>query len=52
MARRFIFTTGDLANSKVQTFFQRTGCLYLSKPFKLEAVLQLLEQVGPRARAA
>jgi two-component system NtrC family sensor kinase len=52
MARRFIFTTGDLANPKVQTFFQRTGCLYLSKPFKLEAVLKLLDQVGPNVRAA
>jgi signal transduction histidine kinase/ActR/RegA family two-component response regulator len=52
MARRFIFSTGDLANSKVQTFFQATGCLYLSKPFKLEAVLKLLDQVARDARAA
>ncbi len=50
MARRFIFSTGDLVNPKVQTFFQVTGALYLSKPFKLESVLTLLDQIAsPRA---
>jgi signal transduction histidine kinase/CheY-like chemotaxis protein len=52
MARRFIFSTGDLANPKVQTFFQSTGCLYLSKPFKLESVLTVLDQLLRRLRAA
>jgi signal transduction histidine kinase/CheY-like chemotaxis protein len=52
MAHRFVFSTGDLANPKVQTFFQSTGCLYLSKPFKLESVLTVLEQVARRLRAA
>ncbi len=52
MARRFIFSTGDLANPKVQTFFQATGSLYLSKPFKLESVLKILDQVAERLRAA
>jgi signal transduction histidine kinase/CheY-like chemotaxis protein len=52
MAQRFIFSTGDLANPKVQTFFQTTGCLYLSKPFKLEAVLTVLGQLLRRLRAA
>jgi signal transduction histidine kinase/ActR/RegA family two-component response regulator len=52
MARRFIFSTGDLANPKVQSFFQATGCLYLSKPFKLEAVLKLLDQLSRDQRAA
>jgi CheY-like chemotaxis protein len=51
MARRFIFSTGDLANPKVQTFFQKTGCLYLCKPFKLEAVLQILDELA-RTRSA
>jgi len=51
MARRFIFSTGDLANPKVQTFFQKTGCLYLCKPFKLEAVLQVLDELA-RSRPA
>ncbi|HXH27896.1 MAG TPA: ATP-binding protein, partial [Candidatus Polarisedimenticolia bacterium] len=52
MAQRFIFSTGDLASPKTQTFFQTTGCLYLSKPFKLEAVLRLLEQLARRIKAA
>ena len=52
MARRFIFSTGDLANPRTQTFFQTAGCPYLSKPFKLEAVLRLLEQISRSSRAA
>ncbi|HEU4401420.1 MAG TPA: ATP-binding protein [Candidatus Polarisedimenticolia bacterium] len=52
MASRFIFATGDLANPKVQTFFQATGCLYLSKPFKLDAVLSVLDQLVRRQQAA
>ncbi len=52
MAVRFIFSTGDLANPKVQTFFQTTGCLYLSKPFRLESVLKVLDQLARRLRAA
>jgi signal transduction histidine kinase/ActR/RegA family two-component response regulator len=52
MAHRFIFSTGDLANPKVQTFFQSTGSLYLCKPFKLESVLKVLHQVSERLHAA
>ena len=52
MRHRFIFSTGDLANPKVQTFFQQSGCASLSKPFKLEAVLKLVEQVGSHRQAA
>ncbi|MFQ5878412.1 MAG: ATP-binding protein [Acidobacteriota bacterium] len=52
MARRFIFSTGDLANPKVQTFFQSTGSLYLTKPFRLEEILSVLDQLSVRLRAA
>ena len=52
MANRIVFSTGDLANPRVQTFFQASGCPYISKPFKLEAVLKLLGDVARRARAA
>ena len=52
MARRFIFTTGDLANPKTQAFFQSSGCPYLSKPFRLEMVLTLLQQIARNAQAA
>ena len=52
MARRFIFSTGDLANPRTQAFFQAAGCPYLSKPFKLESILKLLDQVVRGSRAA
>ncbi|OLE65950.1 MAG: hypothetical protein AUG03_02235 [Acidobacteria bacterium 13_1_20CM_2_68_14] len=52
MTRRFIFSTGDLANPRTQAFFQAAGCPYLSKPFKLEAILTLLDQIGKTSRAA
>ncbi len=52
MRSRFIFSTGDLANAKVQTFFQSHGCLYLSKPFKLESVLTTIESMIRRQKAA
>jgi len=48
---RFIFTTGDVVNPEAQGFLQGSGCSYLSKPFKLEAVLALVDQTA-RARAA
>jgi len=52
MAARFVFSTGDLANPKVQTFFQACGCPYLSKPFKLESVLKVIDQIIQKLRAA
>jgi two-component system NtrC family sensor kinase len=52
MRHRFVFSTGDLANPKVQTFFQQSGCASLSKPFKLESVLKIVEQVGSLRHAA
>jgi signal transduction histidine kinase/ActR/RegA family two-component response regulator len=51
MQGRFIFTTGDVVNPEAQGFLQGSGCSYLSKPFKLEAVLALVDQTA-RARAA
>ncbi|MCZ6696128.1 MAG: ATP-binding protein [Acidobacteria bacterium] len=52
MARRFVFSTGDLANPEVQLFFQRTGAPYLNKPFRLEEVLTVLNQLSGRLQAA
>jgi two-component system NtrC family sensor kinase len=51
MRSRFIFSTGDVVNPDAQGFLKGSGCAYLSKPFKLETVLQLVDEVG-RARAA
>jgi two-component system NtrC family sensor kinase len=52
MRHRFIFSTGDLANPRVQTFFQTSGCHYVCKPFKLESVLEVIDQVGRVRQAA
>ena len=52
MRQRFIFSTGDLANPHVQTFFQVTGCRYFTKPFRLELVLSVLNQVARDELAA
>ena len=52
MARRFVFSTGDLVNPDVQLFFQRTGAAYLNKPFRLEEVLTVLNQLDERLQAA
>jgi signal transduction histidine kinase/ActR/RegA family two-component response regulator len=51
MRSRFIFSTGDVVNPEAEGFLQGSGCAYLSKPFKLEAVLALVDQAA-RARAA
>jgi len=51
MHGRFIFTTGDVVNPDTQGFLQGSGCSYLSKPFKLESVLALVDQTA-RTRAA
>ncbi len=51
MRSRFIFSTGDVVNPDAQGFLMGSGCAYLSKPFKLETVLALVDEVA-RARAA
>ena len=48
LLRRMIFSTGDTVNPGTQDFFQKTGNPYLSKPFKLEDVDQLVTQILSR----
>ncbi len=45
LLRRMIFSTGDTVNPGTQAFFQETGNPYLSKPFRLEDVDDLVSQV-------
>ncbi len=45
LLRRMIFSTGDTVNPSTQAFFQRTGNLYLSKPFRLEDVEDLVGRI-------
>jgi len=45
LLERMIFSTGDTVNPGTQAFFQETGNPYLSKPFRLEDVDELVSQV-------
>ena len=51
MGRRFVFTTGDVVNPESEGFLQDSGCAYLSKPFKLEAILAVVDQAARRKAA-
>ena len=45
LLRRIIFTTGDIANQETQGFLQRSGSPYLQKPFDLNEVRRLVQQI-------
>lgn len=45
LLKRMIFSTGDTVNPVTQAFFKETGNPYLSKPFRLEDVDQLVNEV-------
>jgi signal transduction histidine kinase len=51
MRDRFLFSTGDVINPDALGFLAGTGCAYLSKPFKLEAVLALVDRLAHRRAA-
>ena len=51
MRGRFVFTTGDVVNPDAEGFLQDSGCPYLSKPFKLETMLAVVDQAGRRKAA-
>jgi len=42
LARRFIFTTGDVIGGDAHAFLDSTGNAYLHKPFDLETILNLV----------
>jgi len=42
---RMIFSTGDTVGSGTQSFFEKVGNPYLSKPFKLEEVEELVRKL-------
>ncbi len=44
---RIVFCTGDVVNPRTQSFLQELGCRYVTKPFKVEELLTLL---NPRPR--
>jgi two-component system cell cycle sensor histidine kinase/response regulator CckA len=45
LAKRVIFVTGDTLNTKTREFLDATGNLWLSKPFRIQEVLDRVQQV-------
>jgi signal transduction histidine kinase len=52
LARRLVFTTGDLASPDTLRFLEKTGNPYLQKPFDLNAVRRIVRSVLASALAA
>ena len=51
MARRVIFTSGDLLRGETQAFLQQSGCPSLEKPYELSDLVRLLEALTAPAPA-
>jgi signal transduction histidine kinase/ActR/RegA family two-component response regulator len=45
LARRIIFSTGDVANQEAREFLERTGNPYLQKPFELSTMRKIVAQM-------
>jgi CheY-like chemotaxis protein len=45
MARRIIFSTGDVASQDTRAFLERSGNRYLQKPFDLETIREVIADV-------
>ena len=45
MARRIIFSTGDVASDEARSFLERTGNPYLQKPFELATMRKVVAQM-------
>jgi two-component system NtrC family sensor kinase len=44
LARRVIFVTGDVAGTDAEEFLKETGCRWLTKPFRLNELLQAVRE--------
>ena len=51
LARRVVFTSGDLFREKTQEFLARYACPSLQKPFELSELVRLLATLCPRPSA-
>lgn len=49
MARRVIFTTGDVIGRDLQSFLEQTGCLFLPKPFTPEELKAIVNKALSRS---
>lgn len=52
LARRCVFSTGDVSSPDTMRFAQRTGCRVLEKPFELARLAALVEALPPRTPPA
>ena len=49
MARRIIFVTGDIVNEETASTLRRTGAPFVEKPFRVQQLLSIVEQVFGKA---
>ena len=52
LAKRIIFTTGDTVSDSTRVFLENTTTPHLSKPFKIEDLEQVIEEVLQRQQKA
>ena len=45
LARRMVFSTGDLASGETRAFLEEVGVTAIAKPFDLEEVYRIVDQV-------
>jgi len=45
LANRVIFVTGDTVSEDTRTFFEDNSTHYLAKPFKIEEIKEVIQQV-------
>jgi len=50
LARRVVFVTGDMASQATREFLEKSGRLFLEKPFTLEALYQVIEKSAGELR--
>ena len=48
-AERIVFLSGDLMGAATRHFLERTGCLYLAKPFRQATLLAKIEEAVQRS---
>jgi len=51
LAQRLVFITGDTVSPHVRALLERTGCRWISKPFNIQAVEDLVAQLIREARS-
>ncbi len=45
LANRIVFVTGDTVSNETRSFFTENNCRFLAKPFKIEEVKEVVQQV-------